>query len=288
MKAVVITGASSGIGHACTSQLVRAGFLVFAGVRKKTDGERLQHEGDGQVVPLEIEVTDEASIQRAVALVSARVGDRGLDGLVNNAGIGLVAPVEYMSAALLRKQFEVNFFGQVAVTQAFLPLIRKACGRIVNMGSAGGHISIPFGSALAASKSAFNSLNDALRMELHPFGIHVSIIEPGSMHTPAADKMLGDVEAVIRDLPPEGATRYGAALRESVRRGYEREQNGSPPEVVARAVEHALTAKNPRTRYPVGKDARTLTTIPRFLPDQMLDRIRYRLFGLPTKFGASH
>jgi NAD(P)-dependent dehydrogenase (short-subunit alcohol dehydrogenase family) len=168
------------------------------------------------------------------------------------------------------------------VTQAFLPLVRQAHGRIVNMGSVGSDIAMPFGGALCASKAAFKLLNDALRLELHPFGIHVAMIEPAAIHTPATDKMLGDPDAVVGALPPEGAVRYGAMLREFMRRAYQREEAGSPPEVVAEVVHHALTAERPRAHYPVGKHSRLLTTMPRFLPDTLLDRIRERLFGMPT------
>jgi NAD(P)-dependent dehydrogenase (short-subunit alcohol dehydrogenase family) len=281
MKTIVITGASTGIGHASAIHLSRTGFLVFAGVRKPSDAERLTKEGGDRIVPVAIDVTDDASIRAALQTVRARLDGRGLDGLVNNAGLGIAGPIEHVTREVLWHQFEVNVFGQIAVTQAFLPLIRQARGRIVNMGSVGSHISMPFGGVLCATKSAFRSLNDALRLELHPFGIHVSMIEPAAIHTPATEKMLGDVDAVIDALPPEGKARYADMLREFIRRAYEREQAGSPPEVVAEAVLHALTAEHPRARYPVGKHSRLLVNMPRFLPDGLLDRIRYRLFGLP-------
>src|SRR5215471_8175082 len=188
---VFITGASSGIGHASAMLMAEKGFLVFAGVRKPEDAERVERQGRGRVFAIHIEVTDETSIRAAVEQVSGRVKGHGLDGLVNNAGIGIAGPIEYLPMDVLRHQFDVNVFGQVAVTQAFLPLIRQARGRIVNMGSVGAHIAMPFGGALCASKSAFRSLNDALRLELHPFGIFVSMIEPGAIRTPAVDKMLG-------------------------------------------------------------------------------------------------
>jgi NAD(P)-dependent dehydrogenase (short-subunit alcohol dehydrogenase family) len=280
-RTVVITGASSGIGRASTLRLASAGFLVFAGVRKAADGERLRQEGGERVIPLEIDVTDAASIAAAVDTVARHVD--GLDGLVNNAGIGITAPVEYVSLDSLRRQFDVNVFGQIAVTQAFLPLIREARGRIVNMGSVGSHITIPFGGALCATKSAFRSLNDALRLELHPFGIHVVMIEPASIRTPAVDKTLGDPDGAVRQLPPEGVARYGDMLRTFIKRGYEREQHGSSPDVVADAVHHALTAAHPRAHVPVGKDATLLTAIPRWLPAGVLDRIRYRLFGITQR-----
>jgi NAD(P)-dependent dehydrogenase (short-subunit alcohol dehydrogenase family) len=280
-KTVLITGASSGIGRACALRLVREGFVVFAGVRKVADAESLLLEGGQRLNPIMIDVTDGDSIRAAALQVEDRVGARGLDGLVNNAGIGVTMPVEYLPLDLLRHQLEVNVIGQIAVTQALMPLIRQAHGRIVNMGSVGSHLTIPFGGALCASKYAFASLNDALRLELHPFGIHVSMVEPGAIVTPAVDKTLGDVEGVIAQLPIEGAARYGDLLREFTRRATEREQNGSTPDVVADAVVHALTAKRPHARYPVGKLARLMVTMPRILSDGLLDRVRYRLFGIP-------
>jgi NAD(P)-dependent dehydrogenase (short-subunit alcohol dehydrogenase family) len=285
-KSVLVTGASSGIGRACAILLAKQGWVVFAGVRKVKDGEALRAESAGAVVPVVIDVTESASVAAAAETVRARLLGRGLDGLVNNPGVATPAPVEHMSEVVLRRQFEVNVFGQVSVTQAFLPLIRRARGRIVNMGSVGSRIALPFGGALCASKSAFTSLSDALRLELRPYGIHVSLIEPGAIHTPAVDKTLGDVEAIIGALPPEGAARYGGKLREFARRAYERESHGSPPEVVAEAVLHALTARRPRARYAVGADAKALVTLPRVLPDSLLDQVRLCVLGLPTAFGC--
>jgi NAD(P)-dependent dehydrogenase (short-subunit alcohol dehydrogenase family) len=148
--------------------------------------------------------------------------------LVNVAGIGITRPVEYIKPDDLQEMFDVNVFGQLAVSQAFLPLLRKARGRIVNISSVGAHIAIPFGGLLNASKSAFGLFSDPLRLELHPFGVRLCIIEPGSIKTPAIDKTLGDVEAVIADLPSEGAEQYGEMLRRFNRRAYAREMKGSP------------------------------------------------------------
>jgi NAD(P)-dependent dehydrogenase (short-subunit alcohol dehydrogenase family) len=284
-RSILVTGASSGIGRACAALLDQSGFRVFASVRKAADAEALLLQS-ASIVPLELDVTDPLSIGAAVDRVRAELGGRGLDGLVNNAGTGVSGPIEYTSLAMLRAELEVNVIGQIAVTQGFLPLIRQAHGRIVNMGSVGGRISIPFGGVLCACKSAFGSMTDALRMELHPFGIHVSLVEPAAIRTPAVDKTLGDVEKIIRALPSEGETRYGDMLREFTRRAYRREQLGSSPEVVARVVHEALTAQNPRARYLVGKHAHLLGTMPRLFPDGLLDRIRFRLFGMPDQFGS--
>ncbi|HEX7838682.1 MAG TPA: SDR family oxidoreductase [Kofleriaceae bacterium] len=279
---VVITGASSGIGRASALRLATAGLRVYAGVRKDTDARSLRAEHPA-IVPIAIDVADAASIAAAKQRLEGEMGGEGLDGLVNNAGVGLTAPMEHVPLDELRRQFEVDVFGQIAVTQALLPLIRRARGRIVNMGSVGSHIAIPFGGVLCGCKSAFRAMNDALRLELRPFGIHVCLIEPGSIRTPAVDKTLGDVDRAIAALPPEGREHYAAMLREFTRRAYERELHGSPPEVVARAVHHALTASKPHIRYPVGQDARVFVTLPRLLPDRWLDWLRGRLFGMPRE-----
>jgi len=280
-KTVLITGASSGIGRASALRLAREGFRVFAGVRQDRDAQSL-HAEQPDITPLAIDVTDAASIAAAARTLDSALANEGLDGLVNNAGIAQTAPMEYVALDVLRRQFEVNVFGQVAVTQAVLPLIRRARGRIVNMGSVGGHITMPFGGVLCACKAALHAMNDAMRLELRPFGIRVCLIEPGAISTAAVDKTLGDVEGTIRALPPDGQQRYAGMLREFNRRAYEREHNGSPPEVVAGAVHHALTAASPHIRYPVGRDARLLVTLPRVLPDRWLDRLRIRMFGMPA------
>lgn len=254
-KTVVITGSSSGIGRASVARMAQQGWRVFATVRRAADGERLRADFGPSLTPLIMDVTDRASILAAAEQVSLQLGHDGLDGLVNVAGVGKVRPVEYMTQNGLLEIFDINVFGQIAVTQAFLPLLRKAGGRIVNISSIGAHIAIPFGSLINASKAAFGIFSDTLRLELHPFGIHVSVVEPGAIKTPAVDKTLGDVEAVIRSLPPQGAAQYGEMLRVFARGAYEREMNGSSPDVVAEAVHHALTATRPRTRYRVGKHA---------------------------------
>jgi NAD(P)-dependent dehydrogenase (short-subunit alcohol dehydrogenase family) len=285
-KTVVITGASSGIGRACVLQMSRAGWQVFATVRKAEDKDRLESERIPGLAPVMMDVEDRASIFAAAEEVTSQVGRSGLDGLVNVAGIGMVGPVEYITSRDWERIFNVNVFGQIAVTQAFLPLIRRKRGRIANISSVGAHIAIPFAGLLNASKSAFGCLSDTLRLELHPFGIRVITIEPGSIATPAVEKTLGNVDGVIDNLPGQGRAQYGEMLRTVTRRGYAREKNGSPPELVARAVYHALTASRPRIRYRVGKDARLIATLPRVLPDWLLDEIRFRALGLPTEFGA--
>lgn len=285
-KTAVVTGASSGIGRASVARMVQAGWRVFATVRKTEDAAHLSSDFGACVVPILMDVTDSASITGAARQVTERLVGQGIDGLVNVAGVGRVAPVEYMSESELREVFEINLFGQLSVTRAFLPLLREARGRIVNITSVGAHIAIPFGSLINASKSAFAIFSDTLRLELHPFGIHVSAIEPGAINTPAVEKTLGDVEAVIRSLPADGTEQYGEMLRAFARRAYERETHGSSPDVVAQAVQHALTASRPGSRYRVGKHATLLASLAALLPDRLLDVVRFRITGMPSKFDA--
>lgn len=286
-KAVVITGASSGIGRASVARMVQSGWQVFATVRKTQDGDQLRSDFGASVSPLIMDVTDRPSVKGALEALNPTLSGSGLGGLVNVAGVGQGCPVEYMTDDSLREMFDINVFGQIAVTQALLPLLRTARGRIVNISSIGAHIAIPFGSLISASKSAFGIFTDSLRLELHPFGIDVVAVEPGSIKTPAVEKTLGDIEAVIRRLPASGVAAYGDMLRIFAGRAYEREMNGSSPDVVADAIHHALTASRPRTRYRVGKDATLLATMAALLPDRLLDTVRFRITGMPTEFGSA-
>jgi NAD(P)-dependent dehydrogenase (short-subunit alcohol dehydrogenase family) len=283
---VLVTGASSGIGRACALELASSGFRVFAGVRKEEDAQALEDAARGHLTPLFIDVTDPSSVASAAETVEEAVGEAGLVGLVNNAGVGVAWPLELVPLNELRHQFEVNVFGQLSVTQAFLPLIRVARGRIVNIGSVGGWITMPFGGPLCASKHALKSVNDALRMELYPWGIRVSLIEPGAISTRAVDKLEAGVDETIEEFPAPGRARYADAFRAMTVRAVAHERSGSPPEVVAEAVLHAMTAKKPKARYPVGAGSRLQSTLARVLPDRLLDQMLFRALGLPAKFGA--
>lgn len=279
-KTVVITGASSGIGRSCVARMSRAGWRVFATVRKEADRERLRSAGGGNVDPVIMDVENGSSISAAAKEIESQLNGKGLDGLVNVAGIGMVRPIEYATMQDVRQIFEVNFFGQVGTIQAFSRLLRKQRGRIVNITTVGVNLALPFGGLLNASKSAFAKLSDTLRLEMHPFGVRVCAVEPGAIATPAVDKTLGDLEKVIRDLPLEAQAQYGAMIRNFGRRGYGMEKNGSSPDVVAVAVHHALTSNRPRIRYRVGKHAKLLATLPKLLPESVMDAILRRMLGL--------
>lgn len=277
---VVVTGASSGIGRASALVLARRGFAVFAGVRKQADAEAIRRDGGERIVPLLVDVTDATQVAHAAEEVSRAVGEHGLGGLVNNAGVGLVAPMECVSLDEVRRIFEVNLFGQLMLTQALLPSIRQARGRIVNVGSIGARIAMPFGGVLGATKSALASFNDALRIELRSSGIEVILIEPAAIDTPAVDKTLGAPDRMLAALPGDARARYQAPFRSFLERARAQEKHGSAPEVVAEVVARALTARTPRARYLVGKHARVLSWLPRLVPERMLDRVESRFFGL--------
>lgn len=270
-KTAVITGASTGIGAACALHLDGLGWQVFAGVRQPADGEALRQQASDRLTPLLLDVTDPADIAAAAATVTTAVGEGGLAGLVNNAGIALGGPLEFLPIADLRRQLEVNVVGQIAVTQAFLPLLRRRPGRVVNMGSISGRVAMPFVGPYAASKFALEALTDSLRVELRPWGIHVSIIEPGPIITPIWQKSLAAADELTQALPPAAHQLYGAAMAKARERLIGASQAGIPPEAVAQVVAHALTAKRPKTRYPIGRGVRLAILFARFIPDRLRD-----------------
>jgi NAD(P)-dependent dehydrogenase (short-subunit alcohol dehydrogenase family) len=287
----LITGASTGIGRASALRLAASGWTVLAGVRDAGAGQRLAAEGaDGRVIPLELEVTDGEQIAAARQRVdeeSAKAGVSragGLDALLNNAGIGIGGPLELISAEDLRRQFDVNVFAQVAVTQALLPALRRARtpkgtgGRIVFVSSIGGRVSMAYTAPYAASKHALEAFGDALRVELHSSHVQVTLIEPGSVATPIWDKSRVESERV--SIPPELQEQYGhvpaamdKVLQDTARRGV-------PAELVAATIERALSARRMKARYVVGRDARAMLVAKRLLPDHVFDMLARRVLGV--------
>jgi len=280
-KSVVITGASTGIGAACALHLDKLGLRVFAGVRRQTDAEALKSKASSRLVAIALDVADSLSVSTAASAVAGAVGDAGLDGLVNNAGVVVTGPVEFLPLPELRRQLEINVVGQVAVTQAFLPLIRAARGRIVNMGSIAGRLATPFSGAYGASKFALEALTDALRLELAPWGISVSIIEPGAVATPIWEKGKKNGAAMLAAAPPEALVLYAEALEAFKRNSEHAAKNAADPMDVARAVEHALTAAKPKTRYVVGRQARIGAAMALLVPDRMRDTMVAKAMRLP-------
>ncbi len=281
--AVLVTGASSGIGMACALHLDRLGFRIFGGVRKEKDGESLTQKSAGRIVPVLMDVTDETSIVTAVDNIVKAVGSNGLFGLINNAGIVIGGPLEFFPLSEIRRQFEVNVLGQIAVTQAFLPLLRASRGRIVNMGAIAGRVALPFAGPYSASKYALEAISDILRVELLPWGISVSIIEPSQVATSIWKKLLIETEKTVQNFQPQVANLYGSSLKTVATAAEKIAATGIDPDIVARAVAHALTARNPKTRYLVGHNARILVFLKKVLPDRIYDQLVIRYFGLPCK-----
>jgi len=280
-KSVVITGASTGIGAACALHMDRLGWRVFAGVRRQGDAEALRAQGSVRLTPISLDVTDTVSISTAASAVAGAVGAAGLSGLVNNAGIVVPGPLEFLPLPDLRRQLEINVVGQVAVTQGFLPLIRAGRGRIVNMGSIAGRMATPFTGAYGASKFALEALTDALRLELQPWGISVSIIEPGSVATPIWEKSAKNAEAMFGAVPPETFVLYAEAIEAVKKAAAHAAKNAVSPVDVARAVEHALTASRPRTRYVVGREAKIRAAMALLVPDRVRDNMVAKAMRLP-------
>ena len=277
---VVITGTSTGIGRATALALDHLGFHVFAGVRKETDAKSLANEASSRLTPVFLDVTDTDSIAKVREQVAETVGEDGLAGLINNAGVLFNGPLEFISLEDLRQQFEVNVFGDIAVTQAFLALIRKGKGRIVNVGSVAGKFAAPFFSPLSASKFAMESFTDALRLELHPWKIPVVLIQPGFVDTAATGKVEENSAAMLKKLSPEGVELYGETFRRRSKEAIRGNVKGIPAEEVASVIVKALMVAKPKIRYAVGLRARVTITLARLLPDRVLDWIRIRMFGL--------
>jgi NAD(P)-dependent dehydrogenase (short-subunit alcohol dehydrogenase family) len=282
-RSVVITGASTGIGEACALSLDRRGWQVFAAVRREEDGRRLQARASERLRPVLLDVTDGPGIAAAVREVASAVGPGGVQGLVNNAGIAVGGPLEFISLEQFRWQFEVNVFGLLQVTQLFLPLIRTGHGRIVNIGSIAGRVASPMVGPYCASKHAVEALTDALRLELAPWELHVSVVEPGVVATPIWDKGVREMDAELARMPAQGLERYDLLIRAFRRLLGGASQRGVMPDAVARRVEHALTSRRPRHRYLVGTDARlrlmAQTILPRRWVDALIQRVLRRAAG---------
>jgi NAD(P)-dependent dehydrogenase (short-subunit alcohol dehydrogenase family) len=279
---VVVTGASTGIGEASAIRLAAQGFIVYAGVRKAADAERLQSQSLPGLRPLMIDVSDGESVTHAAAEVSEAAGNSGLKGLVNNAGVSWGGPLEFQGQDEIRAMFDVNVFGLIAVTQAFLALVRKGGGRIVNMSSVGGRTAVPFTGAYAATKFAVEAISDSMRVELRPWRIHVACIEPGSIATPLWERGLVAAAEQMAKWPAEAQALYGQYIPRMIEITQRTAKAGIPPARVADAVEHALTASRPKTRYLVGTDARAQVLLGS-VPDKTRDALFGRYLGLKPR-----
>lgn len=272
---VVITGASTGIGEATALHLSSLGYRVLAGVRQQSDFERLRAIGRG-IEPVILDVTNEEHIKALAELVD-RTEPSGLTALVNNAGIGAPGPIESVEPAEWRSVLEVNVIGVVAVTQALLPSLFRAGGRVINMGSGGGRVGFPLFGPYNTSKFAIEGFTDVLRREISQHGVKVALIQPGIVATPIYSKHIPISYDRMAKMEPEVLARYQRQLKSAHRSGEAAEETGMPAMVVAEAVAKAIGSRFPRTRYVVGRDSRTAVICARFLPDRVIDFIIGRI-----------
>ena len=278
MPSALVTGASTGIGRATVLRLDAAGWTTFAGVRREADAESLREAASERLVPVILDVTDQGQIESAAERIDAALGDAGLDGLVNNAGIGVPGPLETVPMEDFRRQVEVNMFGHVAVTKAMLPSIRRAQGRIVFISSIGGRIAFPMNGSYHAAKFAIEAVGDVFRQELRPWGIAVSIVEPGSIQTPIWERSDREIDALVARAPATEEL-YGKQVAAMRRVSKSLRKRGIAPDRVARAIEHALTARRSRARYLVGVDAKVQARVKYLIPTRVFDRIVARVTG---------
>jgi NAD(P)-dependent dehydrogenase (short-subunit alcohol dehydrogenase family) len=285
-RAVLITGASSGIGRACALELDRRGYRVYAGVRRAEDAAALREQASERMDPVFLDVTEADTIRAVAARIGAEAGAHGLYGLVNNAGIGIGGPLELLPIADLRRQLEVNVIGLAAVTQACIPLLRAARGRIVNISSRSGTCAFPGVYAYAAAKFAVEALSDSLRVELRPWGVRVVVVQPGDISTSIWSRSVARGEASLTELSDEGARLYGPLINFLF--DYAAAPKPLPASAVATVVARALSARLPRTRYIVGGDARLFRVLAR-LPDRLRDALLTLALPRPWGFrGAAH
>ncbi|OBF13080.1 dehydrogenase [Mycobacterium sp. ACS4054] len=276
---VIVTGASTGMGAATAKELARRGFHVLAGVRRDTDADALRAEG---IEPLILDITMETDVAAAAARVANDPLRRPLRALVNNAGIAINAPVETLPMAQWRKQFEVNLFGQIAMTQALLPALLASKGTVVNISSVGGKVVLPTYGAYAGSKFALEAVSDALRREVGHLGVRVVVVEPGAVKTEMAERGIATAEALMADMTPVQLARYDALAAAVTAQARSFGEDGVSAEHAAKVIVKAATASRPRTRYTIGRDAAILVRISRLVSDRVLDlivRVNLRSFA---------
>jgi NAD(P)-dependent dehydrogenase (short-subunit alcohol dehydrogenase family) len=284
--AVVVTGASTGIGRATALLLDKKGYTVFAGVRKQEDAKALEEAGSDRLTPITIDVTKTRSITTARQEVERAIGKEGLVGLVNNAGVGGGGPIEFMSLDSFRETLEINLVGQIAVTQAFLPLIRMAKGTIVFIASIGGRIATPFLSPYNASKFGIEALGESLRGELRPWDIDVTVVEPGSIDTQIWAKGADTAAEQVEGLSPDARRLYGKQLARFGEVLGETADRGIHPDKVAKVIHKAIRSDNPRHRYLVGTDAKVAARLKGNLPERTFSKLVARQVKMPTDVPA--
>jgi len=278
--AIFVTGASTGIGRAAALQLDKLGYPVFASVRKNQDADDLRKASSGKLTPVLMDVTDEKSIARARDEIAGVLGGKGLWGLVNNAGISFRAPLEYTPLADFRKLYDANVFGLLAVTQAFLPLIRQTRGRIVNISSMTSLWVTPFHGIYSSAKMAVNGISEALRMELMPFGVQVIVMIYGGVQTALWDRAEKATTDLACRLPPEFNQLYAARQKKAFAYFASGGRRGLLPDQAAEPIVHALTAPHPKQVYYAGPGAKSANILNKILPVKTKDRFIMKIMGL--------
>ena len=277
--AVLVTGAAGGLGKACALRLVREGYKVFAGVRDLRAAEGLSKEIGPRLTTILLDITIAEQVKAAAELVGDSLGqEAGLVGLINTAGIALSGPLEFLPLESLRRIFEVNVIGQVSVIQAFLPLLRRSQGRIVNLGSGSGIMALPFVGGYSASKFALRALNDSLRRELRPWRIAVILVDLGFIGTGLKEKSLAEAKETLEGLPPDAKDLYARPFSAGIKFMTRAFEEATPAESVAELIFKALREKRPKSRYGIGAHIRK-ASLAKFMPAGWTDRLVWRLLG---------
>jgi len=270
---LVVTGASTGIGAATARELARRGFHVLAGVRRDVDSDALRATN---LEPIMLDITNEAEIALLVKRITDDPERRPLRALVNNAGIGVNAPIEALPLSEWRRLFEVNLFGHIAMTQALLPALIESRGTVVNITSVGGKVAMATYGPYAGSKFALEAVSDSLRREVEPLGVKVIVVEPGAVTTEMSARVVVTAERITSGMTTEQRGRYATLMHSIIAQAQTYIGKGLPAEEVGRVIADAITSKRPRTRYIVGRDAAMIVCLARCLSDRMLDSLLAR------------
>lgn len=270
---VLVTGASTGMGKTTAQELARRGYHVLAGVRREVDADRIRSD---RIEPVILDITVPDHIESIAARIGQHSENRLLRAVVNNAGIAVNAPVEVLPLVEWRRQFEVNLFGHIAVTQAVLPFLIRSRGRIVNITSVGGKIAMSTYGAYAGAKFAFEAVSDALRRELAPLGVRVVIVEPGGVTTEMAGRGIATANHLAEGMTGEQHRRYDDLISAITAQAASFTKTGVPAEIAGRVIADTVTTRKPRIRYTIGRDAALLVHVVRVVTDRTLDAILRR------------
>ena len=288
---IVVTGASTGMGAATAKELARRGFHVLAGVRRDADADTLRAEGIEGLEPHILDITVDSDVTAIADRVARDPLRRPLRALINNAGIAINAPVETLPLTEWRRQFEVNLFGHIAMTQALLPSLLSSSGTVVNISSIGGKFALPTYGAYAGSKFALEAVSDALRREVSDAGIKVVVVEPGAVKTEMAARGIATAQGLKADMTATQLARYGDLAAAVAAQARSFTDTGVSAEHAAKVIAKAATASHPRTRYTIGRDAAILVRVTRVVSDRVLDRIirlNLRTFAKKSQSSARH